>query len=519
MQNPFAITVAENVVRVDAQNRRGKVKFTVTNRMQDPITARSTVMPREPAQREWVDVDVEEREWQPNSTHQVVVTVRVPENVEPGEYSIRLVVSDIHLPDEVYSDSPAISVQVPEPPPPSERKPFPWWILAVIGGVLLLIGIVVAVVVATSGGDDDVAQAEPEPEVVVEEPVPAEPVPAEPAPEQPAPEPTRPTRPIRDRDRVEIKPGVIDAVVAGSTQVSYVWGNNPTSGSYNASSSYLRGPSGTGQIRRTATGRYSVNLGGVTSGKGNVQVSAYGSASNHCQVVSWGGSANVACFNTAGNPVDSQFTVLGTAAGKGADNLAYVWADNPTSSKYTPSAGYSYSPGATPSITRTSPGVYQVKLAGKLATSGATVMVTAYGSAPRNCQVVSWGGGTVNVRCFDLMTNQLADSTYSLLVARGGSTPPWSFAWTDKPTTASYQPSSSYGYNPGGAPSVRRTGTGRYAVTFPGGTLHQIQVSGYNSAGVNCHPVNWSSTTVNVACFSLAGSATDSRFTVLGVRK
>jgi hypothetical protein len=67
---------------------------------------------------------------------------------------------------------------------------------------------------------------------------------------------------------------------------------------------------GTSTLTRTADGVYSVAFGGLDMNSGNVQVTAYGSATTWCKVSSWGGStATIRCFNGAGDPTDSRFTV------------------------------------------------------------------------------------------------------------------------------------------------------------------------------------------------------------------
>jgi hypothetical protein len=101
----------------------------------------------------------------------------------------------------------------------------------------------------------------------------------------------------------------------------YVWANNPTVSSYTPNPAYsYNSPGGAITINRSSVGVYAVRFSGLgESGKpgGNVQVTAYGSGSESCKVVSWnsGGAdfiVNVRCFNTAGNLVNSRYTVLVT---------------------------------------------------------------------------------------------------------------------------------------------------------------------------------------------------------------
>jgi hypothetical protein len=44
--------------------------------------------------------------------------------------------------------------------------------------------------------------------------------------------------------------------------------------------------------------------------KSNVIVTAYGSDSNYCKVVTWASeSADIACFTSAGSPSDTRYTI------------------------------------------------------------------------------------------------------------------------------------------------------------------------------------------------------------------
>ena len=99
-----------------------------------------------------------------------------------------------------------------------------------------------------------------------------------------------------------------------------------------------------------------------------------------------------------------------------------------------------------------------------------------------------------------------------------------SFAWANNPTAASYQPSASYAYNPAGPITIKRSGTGRYAVRFVGfggnGSFGgHVQVVSHGSRPSRCKVAGWSSGTqdfiANVRCFSPTGVPIDERFSVL----
>jgi len=94
---------------------------------------------------------------------------------------------------------------------------------------------------------------------------------------------------------------------------SYAWGSQPTTDSYTATGSYsgIASSAALPTIRRAATGAYTVSFAGAPRNVGgNVQVAAYGTTANHCKVAGWGeDSAQVRCFDTAGNAADAQFVV------------------------------------------------------------------------------------------------------------------------------------------------------------------------------------------------------------------
>jgi hypothetical protein len=81
--------------------------------------------------------------------------------------------------------------------------------------------------------------------------------------------------------------------------------------------------------------------------------------------------------------------------------VAYVWADQPTSSSYTPNTFYSWNPTGGPvSVTRNGTGNYTASWSGLALLDGGDVQVTSYGGGNAQCKVVSWGSNIANVRCF-----------------------------------------------------------------------------------------------------------------------
>lgn len=98
------------------------------------------------------------------------------------------------------------------------------------------------------------------------------------------------------------------------------------------------------------------------------------------------------------------------------------------------------------------------------------------------------------------------------------------FAWANKPTAASYQPSATYAHNPAGPITATRTGKGRYAIRFAGFGGNgkaggNVQVTAYGGAATHCKVTSWSSSTAdfiaNVRCVKASGAAVDERFVIL----
>jgi hypothetical protein len=77
----------------------------------------------------------------------------------------------------------------------------------------------------------------------------------------------------------------------------------PATWSWNSSGS-------TNTVTRTSTGRYNVSLPGLGFSNAGVHVTAYGSGSEHCKIVSWStGFVNVRCNDNAGQLADSPFVL------------------------------------------------------------------------------------------------------------------------------------------------------------------------------------------------------------------
>ena len=138
---------------------------------------------------------------------------------------------------------------------------------------------------------------------------------------------------------------------------------------------------------------------------------------------------DVKCFETNGTAQiyrENEAWFMQGLGMKGVDrtNVAYLLADKPGTSSYTPDADYSYSSeGGINEVTRLGTGRYVVTL--HRMPKGGSAQVTAYmgvpTAAPRHCVIASIAKSsapaTIGVRCFDL-AGTLADSKFTLAYAR-----------------------------------------------------------------------------------------------------
>jgi hypothetical protein len=95
---------------------------------------------------------------------------------------------------------------------------------------------------------------------------------------------------------------------------TYLWADNPTSASYTPSLTYqwsdsLYSPQ-VATVNRSGIGAYSVQFGATGLERTHVQVTAYGTGSEHCKLAGWDySSIEVRCFDSAGHSVDTRFTL------------------------------------------------------------------------------------------------------------------------------------------------------------------------------------------------------------------
>lgn len=211
--------------------------------------------------------------------------------------------------------------------------------------------------------------------------------------------------------------------------------------------------------------------------------------------------------------------------------FGFVWADQSTAASYLPNSIYQYNSAhsgqAVNTVTRQGVGSYTVFLP-NLGSASGTVLVTAYGGTSVSCKVAGWGPSgttqTIAVRCFDA-NGQAADSRYTVSYTNAVNGGNIGYAWADQPSAASYVPAASYqGNSTGGTNRITRFGVGGYQVFLPnlGGAGGHVQVTAYGSGSERCKVGGWGPSgtdqVVTVLCFTAAGVAVDTRFTVTFVR-
>lgn len=86
--------------------------------------------------------------------------------------------------------------------------------------------------------------------------------------------------------------------------------NEPDSADYVPSPAYTFVPGASPRVQRAGVGTYIVTLNGPI---GNIQTTAYTSPGSSCHPQSWDSTTvNVICFDSRGEPINSQFTILST---------------------------------------------------------------------------------------------------------------------------------------------------------------------------------------------------------------
>lgn len=321
----------------------------------------------------------------------------------------------------------------------------------------------------------------------------------------------------------------------GADHVAFAWANDATAPAYTPHPDYSHngGALDPIEIQRSGTGRYFVefrNFAATGATLGHPQVTAYGDDSNRCQLQRWVGDfVYVECYDGAGAPVDTRFTVLFLEPSATDRSMAFAWADAPLSASYAPDSDYAHHPlGAPVSASRLGVGHYEMEFSnlGTLALDVSNVQVSAYGFAPVHCQLEGWGADTATVRCFD-SSGMPVDAFYNVFFQKALKTdwtPEYAFATAWDVSNPSYSLTTAIdAWNPtGGEIRVTRSGVGSYRVEFeafetiPGGG--NVQVSAVSTVGRYCNPERWNSRFVYVVCFDRFGVPADTAFNVFWLK-
>ncbi len=294
----------------------------------------------------------------------------------------------------------------------------------------------------------------------------------------------------------------------------------------------------------TDVGRYSVEfelLPGFTpvSGNGgNVQVTSQSTRGSHCNVASWGESAEgnlsarVVCFDTSGAPAHSDFSIAVLMpdavtsfreAPVNEGQVYYAWADNPAD-EYTATPIYSSNNGNDVLVNRAAMGRYSVTFSELGGVEGGNVQVTAYGETNARCGVTSWSSGgsdfRANVHC-TATDGSATDAPFSIAVIPGGTESSINYAWANDPEAEVYNPNTTFSRNAsGGGITIDRSDVGRYRVSFPRSSESarvskgHAQITSYD-AETNCVMGALFADRIDVRCFDAAGAPADSLFSIM----
>src|SRR5262245_8364787 len=127
---------------------------------------------------------------------------------------------------------------------------------------------------------------------------------------------------------------------------AWVWNDNPSSSGIPNGSYQFNSTGAVNSVTYFPKGKYRVDLPGLGLSGGTVHVTAYG-GNHHCKTAGWGPSGAtmqvlVNCFSPSGEPTDGRFTMVfyKQSQPNPYTDDAYLWANSPSVSSYTPSSAY-----------------------------------------------------------------------------------------------------------------------------------------------------------------------------------
>lgn len=297
--------------------------------------------------------------------------------------------------------------------------------------------------------------------------------------------------------------------------VAYAWAHSISAASYTPLADYSYNASG-GEVSasRSGVGVYTMTFSGLDLEAGNVQVTSVsddGRCNIHGREES---SVSVRCFDWSGAPVDAEYmvSIVLDHTVSAASIIGYASVD---SASVAPDAlSYNAHLGGVVA-TRLGTGISRISFAG-LSRFG-NIQVSAR-DGDKTCNVSGWSNGEIFVRCYDT-AGELSNSPYTVIAYgtnRMSTANVAAYAWAERPAVASYTPSAQYSYNSGGgAIAATRSAAGAYAISFAGLDLSggAVKVSAYGT-GHYCNVPSFSGTTVDVRCYDVAGTPSDTRYTI-----
>jgi hypothetical protein len=341
------------------------------------------------------------------------------------------------------------------------------------------------------------------------------------------------------------QPGSAQVTVADDSRFGYAFADQQSATAPYTPSAALRFNSSTGaiQITRSATGTYQVRFAGLGRRAGqrdNVQVSAVGTGAGYCKTGGWQSTGadlvvDVRCFMGNGQLVDHRFTVLLIGARALPGRVGFVLASDAAGNvKLNPETTHSSYNLSEVGVQRDAQGVYEVFLAvPRLADSGAeTVLVTATGTGPERCMVLSWDehAGMAQVNCTATDGSGI-DTPFSVLwIERGRPAQRTAFTWANEGAdNGDFTPDPRWSMNSaGGRILEKHPALGQYQVLFGGltktaGATETVLVTVTGNPLHRCAVASWSNSgasdlQVSINCFGLNGGAADSKFDVLVIQ-
>ncbi len=143
MSRVFAVTAVSNTVQIDAQ-RQGEASFTVTNTCGEALQGRANIVVSGDVKESWFSImGQSERNFDDEETHQFVVKIDIPENVEKGDYHFSIDLVSVENPDEDYVEGPIVSFVVTEAEIIKEKTWIEknWWVIAIVSALVIIGGI------------------------------------------------------------------------------------------------------------------------------------------------------------------------------------------------------------------------------------------------------------------------------------------------------------------------------------------------------------------------------------------